>query len=167
MSTWTRCLPTWINQVTPAERAHVEGHLADCAACQGELDGLRRTVTLLRALPRVPVPRAFTLSEAQVGIRRPETQPVWVGWARGLAAVTAIVLVAVVAVSLLNRPSWQPAATVARNRAGCRGCPAGGSTRRTGRERAARSVLAKAPPPRWPNPPRWQSRPSRNRQQWR
>ena len=102
------------HQIAPAESARVEGHLADCIACRDELDGLRRTVTLLQALPRVPVPRAFTLSEAQVGIRRPEPRPAWVGWTRGLAAVTAIALVAVVAVSLLNRPSWQPAATVAR-----------------------------------------------------
>ena len=92
----------------------MDGHLADCAACRSELEGLRRTVALLQALPRVPIPRAFTLSEAQVGIRRPEPRPAWVGWARGLAAVTAIALVAVVAVSLLNQTSWQPAATVAR-----------------------------------------------------
>jgi Tol biopolymer transport system component len=102
------------HQIAPAERARVEGHLADCIACRDELDGLRRTVTLLQTLPRVPVPRAFTLSEAQVGIRRPEPRPAWVSWTRGLAAVTAIALVAVVAVSLLNRPSWQPSATVAR-----------------------------------------------------
>jgi len=102
------------HQIASAERARVEAHLADCIACRDELDGLRRTVTLLQALPRVPVPRAFTLSEAQVGIRRPEPRPAWVGWTRGLAAVTAIALVAVVAVSLLNRQSWQPAATVAR-----------------------------------------------------
>ncbi len=103
------------NQVTPAERVRVEGHLANCVACQGELDSLRRTVALLQALPRVPVPRAFTLSEAQVGIRRPEPRPAWGSVLRGLGAVTAIALVAVVAASLLNRPSWQPAATVARN----------------------------------------------------
>ena len=102
------------NQVTPAERVRVEGHLANCVACRGELDGLRQTVALLQALPRVPVPRAFTLSEAQVGIRRSEPRPAWGSVLRGLGAVTAIALVAVVAVSLLNRPSWQPAATVAR-----------------------------------------------------
>ena len=151
------------HQIAPAERARVEGHLADCAACQGELDGLRQTVTLLQALPRVPVPRAFTLSEAQVGIRRPQTQPVWVGWARGLAAVTAIALVAVVAVSLLNQPSWQPAATVARNRAGCRGSPACSSTGCTGRERADRGYWQRRRLPL--NQPRWQSRLSQKRRQ--
>lgn len=102
------------SQISPAERARVEGHLATCAACRSELDGLRGTVALLRALPRVPVPRAFTLSEAQVGIRRPEPRPAWGAVLRGLGAVTAIALVAVVAGSLLKRPSWQPAATVAR-----------------------------------------------------
>ena len=137
------------HQIAPAERARVEGHLADCIACRDELDGLRRTVTLLQALPRVPVPRAFTLSEAQVGIRRPEPRPAWVGWTRGLAAVTAIALVAVVAVSLLNRPSWQPAATVARSRADCRGPPACSSTAAPA-ESAPAEAVAKAPAPAEP-----------------
>ena len=139
------------HQIAPAERARVEGHLADCAACQGELDGLRQTVTLLQALPRVPVPRAFTLSEAQVGIRRPQTQPVWVGWARGLAAVTAIALVAVVAVSLLNQPSWQPAATVARI-APAAEAPQPAAQPAAPAESAPAEVLAKAPPPAEPTP---------------
>ena len=134
------------HQIAPAERARVEGHLADCAACQGELDGLRRTVTLLQALPRVPVPRAFTLSEAQVGIRRPQAQPAWVGWARGLAAVTAIALVAVVAVSLLNQPSWQPAATVARN-APAAEAPQPAAQPAAPVESTPAEALAKAPPP--------------------
>ena len=139
------------HQIAPAERARVEGHLADCTACRDELDGLRRTVMLLQALPRVPVPQAFTLSEARVGIRRPEPRPAWVGWTRGLAAVTAIALVAVVAVSLLNRPSWQPAATLARV----------GPTAATSQlaaqpaaptKSAPAEVLAKAPPPAEPTP---------------
>jgi len=134
------------HQIAPAERARVEGHLANCAACQGELDGLRRTVTLLQALPRVPVPRAFTLSEAQVGIRRPQAQPAWAGWARGLAAVTAIALVAVVAVSLLNQPSWQPAATVARNVPAAE-APQAAAQPTAPVESAPAEALAKAPPP--------------------
>ena len=139
------------HQITPAERARVEGHLADCIACRDELDGLRRTVTLLQALPRVPVPRAFTLSEAQVGIRRPEPRPAWVGWTQGFAAVTAIALVAVVAVSLLNRPSWQPAATLARV------APTAAASQPATQpaapaESAPAEVLAKAPAPVEPTP---------------
>jgi hypothetical protein len=102
------------NQVTAGERARVERHLRDCAACRNELETLRQTVALLHALPRAPVPRAFTLSEVQVGIRRPAGQPTWYGGlARGLAAVAAVVLVAIVAVGLLRRPAAQPAAPVA------------------------------------------------------
>ena len=139
------------HQIAPAERARVEGHLADCIACRDELDGLRRTVTLLQALPRVPVPRAFTLSEAQVGIRRPEPRPAWVGWTRGLAAVTAIALVAVVAVSLLNRPSWQPAATLARI-GPTTVAPQPAVQPAAPAESAPAEVLAKAPPPAEPTP---------------
>ena len=139
------------HQIAPAERARVEGHLADCITCRDELDGLRRTVMLLQALPRVPVPRAFTLSEAQVGIRRPEPRPAWVGWTRGLAAVTAIALVAVVAVSLLNRPSWQPAATLARVGPTAT-APQPAAQPAIPAESAPAEVLAKAPPPAEPTP---------------
>jgi hypothetical protein len=134
------------SQITPTERTRVDEHLASCIVCQNELDGLRRTVTLLQALPRVPVPRAFTLSEAQVGIRRPQAQPIWVGWARGLAAVTAIALVAVVAVSLLNQPSWQPAATVARIVPAAE-APQSAAQPAAPVESAPVEALAKAPPP--------------------
>jgi hypothetical protein len=103
------------DQVTAAERARLDAHLRGCAACQAELDGLRQTVTLLRAMPRVPVPRAFTLSEVQVGIRRPSPRTAWLGGAaRGLAAVTAVVLVALMAAALLRQPAWTPGPTVAR-----------------------------------------------------
>jgi hypothetical protein len=136
-------------QVTPAERARVDGHLATCAACRSELESLRRTVTLLQALPRVPVPRAFTLSEARVGIRRPQAQPAWVGWTRGLAAVTAIALVAVVAVSLLNQPSAQPTATVARA-VPAAGAPQPASQPTAPAESVPVEAMAKAPPPPQP-----------------
>lgn len=102
-------------QLALAERTHVENHLRGCAACQAELESLRRTVALVQALPRVSVPRAFTLSEAQVG-RRPRTaQPAWrSGLLRGLGAATALALVAVVAATVLRQPGWTPSATVAR-----------------------------------------------------
>jgi hypothetical protein len=102
------------NQVTAAERDRIEGHLHSCAVCQRELDTLRQTVTLLRAMPRVQVPHAFTLSEAQVGIRRPAARPAWYGGAlRGFAAVTAMLLVALVAANLLRRQTWTPSEMVA------------------------------------------------------
>lgn len=104
-------------QASPAERAYVDAHLQQCAECRAELESLRRTVFLLQALPRVPVPRAFTLSEAQVGIRRPDASRGWLGGlVRGLGAVAAIALVAFVAFSVLKpgQAPWNPAQTVAR-----------------------------------------------------
>ncbi len=105
-------------QASPAERAYVDAHLQQCLECRAELESLRRTVVLLHALPRVPVPRAFTLSEAQVGIRRPGAAPNWLGGlVRGLGAVAAIALVAFVALSILRpeQAPWNPSAqTVAR-----------------------------------------------------
>ncbi len=103
------------NQASPAERVRVESHLRTCAACRGELESLRRTAALLHALPRVAVPHAFTLSEAKAGIRRPEPRLAWFGGlARGLGAVTAVALVAVVAVTMLRPPAATPSESVAR-----------------------------------------------------
>ena len=103
------------HQVTAAERAHIRTHLRTCETCQRELNSLSHTVALLQALPRMPVPRAFTLSEAQVGISQPAAYPVWLGGAlRGLAAVTAIALVAVIAVSVVRPVLMGRESTIAR-----------------------------------------------------
>ncbi len=109
-------LSTYLDrQTTVAERARVESHLQTCAACRAELESLRRTVAVLAAMPRVPVPRAFTLSEAQVGLRRQAARPSWYGGLlRGLGAVTALALVVVVTATLVSRPGWTPGALTAR-----------------------------------------------------
>jgi hypothetical protein len=100
--------------VSTDERRRIELHLGGCAACQGDLESLRGTVSLLHALPRVAVPRAFTLSEAQVGVRRSGGQPIWLGGLlRGLAAVSAVALVALTAAVLL-KPVAEPAQNLAR-----------------------------------------------------
>ncbi len=104
-------------QVSPAERATIDAHLQQCTECRAELGSLRQTVIILHSLPRVAVPRAFTLSEAKAGIRRPIVAPGWFGGlARGLGAVAAIALVAFVAVTILRpeQAPWSPNQTVAR-----------------------------------------------------
>ncbi len=101
------------HQVTPDERARVDAHLTACAACRSELESLRATASLLHALPRIPTPRAFTLSEAQAGIRRKENSFAWGGLLRGFGAVAAVALVAFVAASLLRQPSGGPGGMVA------------------------------------------------------
>ena len=96
------------NQITPEQRSRIDQHLSTCAACRAELNSLRQTVALLHALPRVPVPRAFTLSEAQVGARRRSTSWIW-GGARVMGAVAALVVVAALAVLVVQRPGQQAA----------------------------------------------------------
>lgn len=43
------------------ERRRVERHLAECEVCREDLATLRETVTLLRQVPSMPLPRSFTL----------------------------------------------------------------------------------------------------------
>jgi hypothetical protein len=47
-------------ELPDAERARMERHLRECAACRAELEELRRTVELLRGLPPVDVPPELT-----------------------------------------------------------------------------------------------------------
>lgn len=106
------------HQAPPAERARIHAHLQQCPDCRAELESLRQTVQLLQALPRVSVPHAFTLSQAQVGVRRPAgAAPVWLGGlVRGLGAATAVAVVALVAFAVL-RPEdqpWRPNQSIAR-----------------------------------------------------
>lgn len=59
-------------QLSAQERARVDAVLDRSAVDRDNLEMMQQTVNLLHELPRVPLPRAFTLSEAQVGIRRQE-----------------------------------------------------------------------------------------------
>jgi len=45
-------------ELDPAERQELERHLAECPGCSEELKALRKTVDLVRALPRVGMPAA-------------------------------------------------------------------------------------------------------------
>ena len=139
-------------QVTAAERDRVTAHLQECALCQSEAESLRQTIVLLQALPRIPVPRAFTLSEAQVGIRRPGAQPVWLGGlVRGLGMVTAVALIALLTTTLLRQQaSWAPAAQVAHaSRPAAGSYPPRNRPRRPQRCPRRKSRL----PRRWPSRP--------------
>lgn len=49
------------NELGEQERAELEAHLPSCAACRAELESLRRTRNLVRALPQPPLPRSFAL----------------------------------------------------------------------------------------------------------
>jgi anti-sigma factor RsiW len=103
------------NEVTRAERALVETHVATCAECAGDLVTLRQTVRLLGALPPMAVPRPFTLREADVRTLRPARRRWWqFPWAQGLVAATAVLLcVAAIGGILLLRQSGMVTAPAA------------------------------------------------------
>ena len=70
----------------------VETHVADCASCRAELDGLRALTTLLQESPAAEVLMSPERFVAQVGLRLPRrpVQPAWrraLGLSWGLAPV--------------------------------------------------------------------------------
>jgi len=87
--------------LAPEERRRVERHLEACPICRSELDSLRGTVELLRAVPSVAPPRSFALARAPV----PTTpvprlfRPALLGAA---TSVLALLLVLVMAGDLLH-----------------------------------------------------------------
>ena len=88
------------NTLSPRERIAVEKHIAVCPDCAGDLGTLQQTVSLLRDLPRVSVPRAFTLRESDIGLRQTRQRPIF-GFLRSATVVVAMLLAVVVAGDLL------------------------------------------------------------------
>jgi hypothetical protein len=96
-------------ELTAQEKAAVERHLRECAACRRDLLTMRQTVELLRGLPELPLPRNFILGPAQVregAARRPaRPRPAGFPWAYpllgGATALVAMLLVVVLAFDLL------------------------------------------------------------------
>lgn len=88
------------NEVTAEERRLVEQGLATSVELRQELESLRQTVALIAALPPVPAPRPFTLTEAQVRPAAPTARkglfglPLWVqGWAALAASLVCVLVV--------------------------------------------------------------------------
>ncbi len=55
------------NALNPGERESVRAHIETCASCQADHETLLGTQFMLRSLPVVPPPRAFTLTPEMVG----------------------------------------------------------------------------------------------------
>jgi len=92
-------------EATPAERALVEAALAQSPALQAELESLRQTVSMVNALPHIPAPRPFTITEADVGLAPVANPSPWRRWFKpmvGVAAALAAVLVVVFVASTLR-----------------------------------------------------------------
>lgn len=75
-------------ELDSAAGGELEGHLQTCSSCRARLDGLRQTVSALRALPMETPPRAFTVPA------QPRRSWHWapLGWATSGAAAAAIVI---------------------------------------------------------------------------
>lgn len=86
-------------RLSVAAASRIDRHLAECAACRQELDTLRTTVSLLRRMPELSLPRSFILPgppPAAVAVRPPVPlrMPQWVY--SGAAAAAALVLAVLV-----------------------------------------------------------------------
>ena len=82
------------NRLEERARRHVESHLDTCSRCRADYEALRQTVHLLQTMPRVAVPRAFTLSEADIGSKTaPSRSPGWTRWASVFVALALVVVI--------------------------------------------------------------------------
>ena len=60
------------NELSAQERAALETHLESCDWCRDELESLRRTRALLRALPQPALPRSFILPLEPAAMTEPQ-----------------------------------------------------------------------------------------------
>jgi hypothetical protein len=84
-------------QLTPRDRARVQRHLKECADCRADLDALRHTVSLLRAVPVLKPPRSFVLPVTEVKRQRQaRRQRLAYVYLQAATAVATVLLVLVV-----------------------------------------------------------------------
>lgn len=76
-----------------ADLRRLERHLAACERCTGDLEGLRETVSALRAVPMVSVPRSFAVPRELAPDRAWRPAAAWAVQAAGVAAVVALAVV--------------------------------------------------------------------------
>ena len=105
---WQQDLSAYLDgQLEPHKREALEGHLAQCASCQEELDALRGMVALLHRVPQAPVPRSFTLTQA------PARRVWWgAGYTASLRYATATAALLLLAVAIGDLATGQPSLTV-------------------------------------------------------
>ena len=97
------------------ERSRLEARLSSDPSLQTALDDLRSVRSVLRQLPRRRVPRNFTLTMQQAGVRQPI--PRAVPFLRLASALTGILLFLSLTTWVLPRLSFGAAATVAEQTA--------------------------------------------------
>ncbi len=85
--------------LSPEERRLVEEHLKACNECRAEWESFRWTVSLLREVPPVPVPRPFVVRAADVEKAR---APVAFYAARAFTALAAAAFIFLLGLDLLT-----------------------------------------------------------------
>jgi anti-sigma factor RsiW len=89
------------NDLGASEHAALEEHLAGCATCAADVEGLRETVALLRGLPD-PEPPPFLATRVMARIAAGEARvPAWRRWIEHLGAPAVAVPLAAAAAALL------------------------------------------------------------------
>ncbi|HEY3107333.1 MAG TPA: zf-HC2 domain-containing protein, partial [Chloroflexota bacterium] len=113
-------------ELEPAGRQAVDDHLAGCAECRAELDGLRQTRDLLRAVRPVAPPRSFAITAEMAAAARPvplTLPPRQSGTFRALRNATGAAAAMFVALMMVNLIGYStpvlapPAETLARTSA--------------------------------------------------
>jgi anti-sigma factor RsiW len=82
-------------QVSQAERALVERHLASCAECAHDFATLKATATAVRTMPRAHAPQTFTLPRSMA--RQSQTTTWMFPALRAATALATLLLVIIVA----------------------------------------------------------------------
>jgi anti-sigma factor RsiW len=83
-------LSAWLDgETTPDEAAAVESHLADCASCRVELDGIHRARSAVRGLPWLDLP-SDVVGRVVVPLRRRHRVIVTAAAAAALAGVLGV-----------------------------------------------------------------------------
>lgn len=103
-------------QLSEKERAQLEARLASDERLQSELRALRRTVAMVRDLPRLPVPRNFILPQTMAGAKRPvaavrSRAASFAPWLKAAAALVGVFAVVTFASMLIYLAGSRPAAT--------------------------------------------------------
>jgi len=103
------------NTLSERQRQAVETHLRHCSLCANKVAATRRTKQLLAALPAPPLPRAFTLTQADIASARRTDRGHWLRPLWNAATVmTALLLLFLIGQNLIMPFSGTVAPMAAR-----------------------------------------------------
>jgi hypothetical protein len=85
---------------------NTEAHVATCAVCAAEVEGMRRVKAMLAAMPELDAPRSFRLRPSDVAVPRRPTRGAASGamrWAPALSGVAAALFLVVLGTDFATR----------------------------------------------------------------